>query len=489
MYAAGMQSYLRSKGVLNKDFKTYAMEQSQTIVANAECLSQERLSMPVAYISSSGERKEALARAQQEKLGIKDGLVGVWSCVESCNTYRSTFNPQATYPELRHDQSRCKHLYYYLEDPKYGFVSIRLQTWAPYEMQVALNGREWLRRGMDNEGCGYVLNGNKYLHIDDYTLAQKLLDAQLTADFESILNGFVPLAFPAMPEMMPGMGYYWTLWQSELAADYIFDKPESLRPIMDSLLRFALVTGKGERIMQYFGAPAKQNGQPRANSNPEILSRAKCWYDGLRVRHWNGKNSLKFYNEHNVLRFEMTMNDPSKYKIHRHAENQSGSEPKQLRQIRKGIADITARAQVSGQIVDRFVKHMACAKESMSLESAIGALSKPVKKNGKRVRALDVLGKDLQLLRAIADPSLSVSSITNKGLQGILAGTDWVKGMTGKRLSGRISRHLAILRHHGLIKKLPKQNKYALTDKGRKLTSALNIVLATSLDSLLNLAA
>ena len=489
MFAAGMQSFLMSKGILNKDFKTYAMEQSQTIVNCAEEISKEHTSNPVTYIYSSNERKETLAHAQQEKTGAKEGLIGVWSCVESCNTYRSVFNPQATYPDLRHEQSRCKHLYFYLDDPIYGFMSIRLQTWAPYEIQIALNGREWLRRALDGANCRYILHGNKFLHIDDYGLAQKFLDAQLEANFESILNGFVPLAFPAMPAILPGMNYYWTLWQSELATDYIFESSDSLRPLMNNLLRYALVTGNGERILKYFGRPVMANGQPHPNSNPEILSRAKCWYDGLRVRHWNGKNSVKFYNEHNVLRFEMTMNDPSKYKIYRHAENQDKAEPKKLMVIRKGIADITLRAKVSTQIVDRFAEHMASAEETTSLEELIASVSSPFNKDGKRIRALDVFGKDLKLIQAISDPSFNVSSITNKELQKKLIDSPWAKGMSHKQLSGKISRHLSLLRQHGLIKKLPNQRKYVLTDKGQKLTSAVNVALATPINRLLDLVA
>ena len=96
-------------------------------------------------------------------------------------------------------------------------MSVRLQTWAPYEIQVALNGREWLRRSLDSDDCKYILCGNKFLHIDDYEQAQKHLDAQLTADFEQILKSFLPTVFPAMPEIVPDMSYYWTLWQSELA--------------------------------------------------------------------------------------------------------------------------------------------------------------------------------------------------------------------------------------------------------------------------------
>ena len=87
-------------------------------------------------------------------------------------------------------------------------------------------------------------------------------DVQLEADFEKILNRFVPLTFPLMPEILPNLKYYWTLWQSELATDYIFDKPESLNPLMDDFMRYALILGTGERILKYFGSLVNAKGQP-----------------------------------------------------------------------------------------------------------------------------------------------------------------------------------------------------------------------------------
>jgi hypothetical protein len=307
MFAAGMQYHLYTRNILNKDFKSYAITQSKKIVETANEISKEECGCETIYISSSNERKEAIAHKRQEERGIKEGLIGVWSCVESCNTFRSTYNPEGSYPILRHEQSRCKHIYYYFDDPVYGFMSIRIQTWAPYEIQIAINGREWLRRSLDANNCDYILSGNKFLHIDDYNLAQELLNAQLNTDFGAILDGFLPSVFPSMAEIVGDMSYYWTLWQSEVAKDYIFTSTDALNPLMDDLLRYSLITGGGERILKYFGTPVKLNGQPRGNSNPEILSRASFWYDGLRVRHWNGGNSVKFYNEHNVLRFETTI--------------------------------------------------------------------------------------------------------------------------------------------------------------------------------------
>jgi len=490
MHSAGMESFLVARKVKNKEFKPYAMEQSQKIVESAEDIAKQQGGRGVTYIPSLNERKEELAHKRQEETGVKEGLIGVWSCVESCKTFRSTFDSTRTYPSLRSERSKCKHLYYYFDDPVYGFMSVRLQTWAPYEIQVALNGREWLRRTLDTEGCGYSVSGNKFLHIDDYDLAQKLLDAQYRTNFGEVLNGFLPSVFPAMPEVLgKGLSYYWTFWQSEIAKDYIFKDSAGLGALMDDFQLHALTTGKGDRILKYFGSPVRADGQPHQKTNPEIMSRTNTWYDGLRVRHWNGKNSVKLYNEHNVLRFEMTMNDPTKFKIHRHAENQCKSEQKRFLPMRKGVADTAARAEVSKDIINRFTEHMSAVKEKTRLSELLASVETPLVHEGKRVRALDVFGKDRELLCAIADPAFNVHEFTNKELRKKLQGTLWAQNMSDKQLSSRITRHLLLLREHGLIEKLPNQRRYRLTDKGYKMTAALDAALSASVNDLLKSAA
>lgn len=489
-HAGGMMSFLVARRILNKDFKSYAVAQSQAIIRSAEQTASEQCGNGIIPIRSLNVRKEALAHEQQKKSGTEQGLIGIWSRVESCNTFRSTYDPEKTYPELKVVQSKCKHLYFYFDDPVYGFMSVRLQTWAPYGIQIALNGREWLRRSLDKAGCGYVISGNKFLHIDDPDLAQGFLDEQAGVNFENVLEGFLPSVFPGMEEIVgPGLSYYWTFWQSEVAKDYLFKSADELQPLMEDLQLHALVTGKGERILKYFGCPVRKGGQPWPTSHPEIVSRTSSWYDGLRVRHWYDGNSVKLYNEHNVLRFEVTMNDPTRFRIYRYSENQSKTGPKKQLPMRKGIADTAARVAVSKAILDQFTDHMSAFEEKTRLRELLSSVTSPFVRGGKRIRALDVFGKDWELLRAVSDPAFAVSAITNKELQGALAGTAWAKGMSGKQLSSRISRHLRLLREQGLIKKLPNQRKYRLTDKGRRITAALDAASATSVNDLLKLAA
>lgn len=490
VYALGMQSFLQSQGVLNKEFKDWAIKHSTAIEEAANNYSIKSCGNKVIYIPSCNTRKEELAHKQQKKSGIKDGLIGVWSCVESCTTFRSTYDKTAGYPKLRLENSRCKHLYFYFDHIEYGFMSVRLQTWAPYNIQIAINGREWLRRLLDKEKCGYIICGNKFLHIDDYELAQQLLDNQLDTAWEEMLTGFLPDVFPSMSAIVgEKMDYYWTLWQSEVAKDYIFDKPQSLKPLMENFLYHALMTGNCERVLKYMGRPVYGEGQPHPLSNPELLTRVNLWHDGMRIRHWVDQNSVKLYNEQNVLRFEMTMNNPGKYKVHRHKEGQDKTDPKNFLPMRKGIADIHLRSKVSSDRINSFTEQIATVSGKTPLANLLENISSHTTQNGKKYRGLDVAGKDRDLLKAISDPKFNVSSITNKALQEKLGNSEWSNGMTGKKLSSRISRNLSLLRAHGLIRKLPNQRKYILTDKGRKITTALNAALSASTEDLINLAA
>lgn len=227
-------------------------------------------------------------------------------------------------------------------------MNIRLQTWFPYHIQVCLNGREWLRRSLEKNGIPFVAKGNKFLHIADYKQDQRLMDEQLDTRFAELLKGFLPSVFPMMPDILgPYLTYYWTLWQSEWATDLIFDSPDKLNPIMASLLRHAHMIGTSSRVLRYLDRPLTKADRPYASSSDYVITRVGEFNDGMRIRHWADKNSVKLYNEQNVLRIETTINDPGKFKVFRHKQGQSSDEPKQRLLLRKGVMDIPLRAAIS----------------------------------------------------------------------------------------------------------------------------------------------
>lgn len=488
MFAAGAQTFLGARGILNKNYKDWMLAQSGELIGAVDQYAENTCGQKITYIPSSNDRKDKIAQKRQQEVGITSGLIGVWSCVEAGSTYRATFDRVAGFPQLRMDNTRCKHLYFYYDHPIYGFMSVRLQTWFPFSIQIAVNGREWLRRSLDTAGCAYLRHDNKFLALADYPLARQLLNKQLDTRWNEMLNSFLPEVFPTMKYTLgEKLDYYWTVWQSEWATDFIFDSPTTVTKLMDELLSHALLTGTSERVLRYMGKPVRPDGQPHHLSDPEVLTRVQTWYDGARIRHWVDKNSVKAYNEQNVLRLEMTMNRPDRFKVMRHLEGRQDS-PKQRLPLRKGVGDLMLRALVANDVNRRFAEQLATLKDETPVREILTQFAAH-NHEGRRARALDPLGKDAALLQAIADPALGVSGITNKALQRALAGTPWTNGKNHKSLSARISRHLRLLRDHGVIRKLPNQNKYQLTPKGRKLTTLISVLLGASTEQLLRIAA
>ena len=91
--------------------------------------------------------------------------------------------------------------------------------------------------------------------------------------------------------------------------------------------------------------------------------------------------------------------------------------------------------------VSTLLSHSVCAKKM---------------KKRRRVRALDLLGKDQFLLQAIADPKFSVSGLTHRDLREILQDTAGFRGKTSKQQSAKVSRLIRLLRDHGLLYKYPR---------------------------------
>ena len=486
----GAMSFLGARGVLNRDYKKWMLAQTEELVTSVERYAREQCGRSITPLSTWRHDKEQLARKRQEQTGIDTGLIGAWSCLEGCWSYRANYCAEKGYPQLRRYKTQCKHLYLYFDHKDYGWMNVRLQTWFPYHIQIALNGREWLRRRLESHGVDFLRQGNKFLHIEDYALAQRYLRQQLDRQWPHLLNRFLPIAFPTMGQTLgPYLSYYWTLWQSEWATDLIMDTPAALTSTMASLLRHAWITGNSANVPRYLGRPLTAAGYPYGNSNNEVMSRVLDFHDGLRVRHWVDHNSVKVYNEFNNLRIESTINMPYMFKVWRRAQGQSRNAAKKLRPLRKGVADIPLRAQVSQEVNNRLMDELSTFTDKTPVSELLTPHIRSRTKNGRRVRALDISGKDCELLQAISDPAFTVSGITNAALRKKLCCTAWGAGRTDRQLSARVSRHLRLLRDHGLIRKMPNRHRYHLTDKGRQLTTALHAMLSASTEQLLDMAA
>ena len=88
-YAAGMQLLLSQQGVLNKNYKDWVQDKSTAIIRDAEEYTKNHTGADIQYLASCNIRKETLAHDQQKKADFQSGLIGTWTCVESCKTFKA----------------------------------------------------------------------------------------------------------------------------------------------------------------------------------------------------------------------------------------------------------------------------------------------------------------------------------------------------------------------------------------------------------------
>lgn len=488
MYPEGAMSFFQRQGVLFKDAKQWVLEQTARLVSAVDELSRRECGVGTTYLPSLNIRKEEVARRRQREKGITEGLVGTWSCLETGGSYRLMRADGA--PRLVYYQPRCKHLYVYLDHLDYGFMSIRIQTWFPYRIQVAMNGREWLGRQLEKAGVGFVRHGNKILQVDDFAVIQPLLDQQLTTNWCALLDSFVPTAFPTFGSTLgTGLSYTWNLWQSEWATDFLFKDRSALDRMLEAMVRHAFIGGHPERVIRYFGQPLKRNGEPRANFGGSLKTTVLKLDDGWRARHWYGRNSVKLYNELNTLRLETTVNDAAAFKAYRRKQGAPETASKVLLPLRKGVADTTLRAQACQAVNDRFAEHLASTRSEQPFIALLTPVTTRKRRRRRSVRALDLTGKDLPILTAVADPKFTLAGFCNRDLRLLLADSSHHRGKTERQRSASVTRALRLLRDHGIIRKVPKRRRYHLTTRGRRIVTSLLAALAASTQDLAAIAA
>jgi len=219
----------------------------------------------------------------------------------------------------------------------------------------------------------------------------------------------------------------------------------------------------------------------------EVQTALRGWEDGVRVKHWAGRNSVKFYDIGSVLRSEVTMNDPHDFKVWRSAENQPQG-PKQWRALRRSVADLHRRAEVSKAGTERHLAALASVHVRDPLRRTAAKSCRPAKRKGRRYRGLQPFGQDAALLAAINRGEYALNGFRNRDLRAQLFAPASERAQR-RRQTAAVTRKLQLLRAHGLIQRVPKTHRYQLTSKGRTILTALKAALQASTEELTRLAA
>lgn len=490
VYPNGMMAHLRQEEVLLKDFAKHVSKVSAR-VKEASLSVASSSSRPFIYLQSSNTSKEETALTVALKDGVKEGLICVLGCVEPCFSFGTHLNPQTKKLELVSRWRKCLHLYHYSIHPLFGFMHARLQKWFPFNIQICLNGREWLGRQMDRARLRYQRKDNCFVWIEDIPAAQSLMDEHRKIPWPKHLDDIAKSLNPAHDEIFQRfpLHYYWSVMQSEWATDVMFRSSKALAKHYPTLVLHGMTTFASPDVMRFLGRNIPPTGTLPRRFAGEVITSLKHRPEGIRVKHRVKANAIKIYDKQgSVLRVETTMNDPSDFKVYRTKESGKSTNPEWL-PLRKGTADFQRRAEVCQKANERYLEALACAQDSTPLKNWTDKICRPVTWKKNRFRALNPYApQDVVLLRAVARGEHTINGFTNKDLRILIHGPQSNQTDT-RRASAAVTRQIRLLRAHGLIRKVPKRHRYHLTRKGQLAITALLTAREADAISLTKLAA
>jgi hypothetical protein len=300
------------------------------------------------------------------------------------------------------------------------------------------------------------------------------MDQQLRTDWPKLLNGLVKSAHPLDSGQFADWPYlrHWTVEESEWATDVMFREIAELEALYPRLVRHGMEQFGSREVMRFLERKLPRHGVGQRFQG-QVLSDLAVRGEGLRIRHQVNHNAIKMYNKGPVLRVETTINDPSDFKVYRAAEGDPGGEQR-WRPMRKGVADLPRRCEVSQRANTRYLEGLAEASTATTLAELSDPLCRAVTWKGRQVRALNPLsGSDLELLQAVGKGEYLINGLRNRDLRQALYGTQPLDAKEKRRQSAAVTRKLRLLRAHGLIHKVPRTHRYLISPQGQAVLAAL----------------
>jgi hypothetical protein len=462
-YPRSMEGFLADHDVLLKDFKDFGPQQAVRIKEHARQLADQ--SGCTFRFLERKVRKEELARQLAQQQGLREGLVAVFSTMETCPSFRILYGKGR--PHLKKDFRRCLVLYFYFLDPEFGLLHVRLPTWFPLTIQVYLNGHEWLARQLDHQQLRYQRRDNAFLFLETPDKVQELADRFLRKKWPGFLNMLAKRCNPLLGGLLKGLSYQWVTDQAEFALDILFKDKAALASLYPRLLHHAALHFSGEDILSYFGRQRPQL------CVADVVGDLKKQHQGFRVKHRFQGNWIKMYDKFaQVLRIEVVINRPGTFRVRRWGTHQ-GKRVFGWHPLIKNVALLPQYAHVAHQVAGRYVNGLAVVVDPQVSQDLLDRACSRASFAGRKRRALNPLSRqDQQLFFAVLRGEHALRGFRSRDLAAYLNQRPSKDPQQRRRDSAQRSRLLQLLRAHGLIAKLPHTRRYRVTDRGLAFMSA-----------------
>jgi hypothetical protein len=407
-------------------------------------------------------RKDHWAEQLIREQRLEQGLVGILCTQETCHSFQLVPGDQRPRVVSRPRAQRV--LYYYFLDPQLGLIHVRLQTWAPFTLQVYVNGHDWLAQQMARLGLGFVQQHNAFTQLDDPVKAQRQADRFARLNWTTILGRYGRLVNPLLNKELACYRARWVVDQAEFATDLLFRTPATLTGLYQKLLQFATVTFTPKDILGFLGRKwdRRFDGDVQTEVKTDRLL-------GTRIKHRMTKNWLKMYDKFGqILRVETVINRPKEFSVYRTRHHRDGSASPGWFPMNKDVGSLVHYQEQALACNRRYLDALAVVDDPTPAYQELRQLTEPKVVAGRSLAGNPARRDDVRLFAAVLDGDHAARGFRNREVRTALFGEG---GPDKARHSAAVGRLLKRLHARHLLAKIPRTRRWRVTERGRQLLS------------------
>jgi len=416
------------------------------------------------YLYRTGSfKKDQWAERLIREQRIERGLVGILCTQETCNSFALV--PGDKRPRFISKPRQQRVLYYYFLDPQLGLIHVRLQTWAPFTLQVYVNGHDWLAQQMVRLGMGFVLKHNAFTQLDEPAKTQRQADRFAKLDWNKILNRYGRLVNPLLRKELSCYKVRWFVDQAEFATDLVFQSPSALSGLYQKLLQFAALTFTPKDILGFLGRKwdRRFDGDVQTEVKTDRLL-------GTRIKHRMTRNWLKMYDKFgHILRVETVINRPKEFSVFRTRKHRDGTTSSGYFPMNKDVRSLVHYQEQALACNRRYLDALAIVNDPAPAYQQLRQLTEPKKVAGRSSAGFNPARReDVRLFAAVLDGDHIARGFRNKDIRAALFQS---ATPTSPRQSSAVGRLLKRLHHRQWVAKIPRTRRWRVTETGRHLLS------------------
>jgi hypothetical protein len=470
MSGAAMAALLKSRDVARETLKAFLLGQAERLKRHAQNLCTQT-GRPYEYLSHAA-RKEDLARKIAERDEITEGLVCVLSVLEPCRTFSLVWNGRSPY--VQSARRKCLHFYYYFLDRDLGLIHVKLQSWFPFQIQLYVNGHEWLARQLDRHDIKYTKLDNAFVRLSDVERSQELADSFERVDWIHVLGRHALRVNPLLRQgdVLHPMQYYWVTAQSEYSTDILFRKRADLEELMPRLCQYSALYFGASDVMSFLGRKLTGRFQGEVVTDQREVELRGTRVPGRRVKHRMKFNWIKMYDKGTVLRVETVINNPEEFRVRRRVRRQ-GQNVMAWVPLRKSVTLLFRYREISAQSNVRYLDALSQVQDPTPAVQDLDALTTNASaKDGRTVRAFNPLSRNERMLfEVLLAGEHALHGFTNRDVRQKLGRTSYPLAPNEDKQPSQVTRLFRRLHAHGLIAKIPRSRRWRVSVAGRRTMS------------------